>query len=376
MDGSAELKFVAAHAAEITISGAWKLRGKNPRPSACVEKILAKGSVSRVLVKAVKLGTWDSSLINFLVQIGEALADKNIALATGSMPPGVSRLVEMAQRSTGNDGAEENVQRRGGIANFTENIRAFFRNGARNFSYFRGELWHGILSFFSGRMRIRSDEFAVILQDVGVRALPIVALISFLVGLIISFISILQLSKFGASIYVADLVGIAMMREMGCLMTGIIMSGRTGAAFAANIGAMVANDEIDALQTTGLSKVNFLVIPRVLALTVMMPPLCVFSSFIGVFGGLCSSIAMTKLTVLQYCTQTANAVCAGDFCVGIVKSVFFGMLVSTIGCSCGLRCGRSAEDVGLATTSAVVAGITAIIVADAGFAVLFSILGV
>jgi phospholipid/cholesterol/gamma-HCH transport system permease protein len=214
------------------------------------------------------------------------------------------------------------------------------------------------------------------LQDVGARALPIVALISFLVGLIIAFVSIVQLVQFGASIYVADLVGISMMREMGCIMTGVIMSGRTGAAFAATIGTMVVNDEVDALHTTGISSVNFLILPRMFALMLMMPLLCIFSSFIGIFGGLCASVLTTDLTISQYYVQTTNAVSIGDFFVGVLKCAIFGVLVSIIGCMKGLRCGRSAEDVGLAATSAVVTSITAIIAADAAFSVIFYALGI
>ncbi|MDR3144323.1 MAG: ABC transporter permease [Puniceicoccales bacterium] len=375
MTGSAALKIKTAHTAEIIISGTWKLRGRNDRPSAHIKKILAKGSIASVHIKANNLGAWDSSLINFLVKIFEALDAKNISVRMDEMPVGACRLVQLA-RTSEDAKVRPNGRARTGTVDFIKNIGTHCRDGAEQFAFFCGDLWRGTRDFIRGKTRIREEEFAVILQDVGVRALPIVTLISFLVGLIISFISILQLSKFGASIYVADLVGIAMMREMGCLMTGVIMSGRTGAAFAANIGAMVANDEVDALQTAGFSKVHFLVIPRVLALTMMMPLLCVFSSFVGVFGGLCSSMFMTKLTITQYCTQTANAVCIGDFCVGIVKSVFFGLLIASIGCSRGLRCGRSAEAVGLATTSAVVVSITAIIAADALFAVIFSMLNI
>ena len=241
---------------------------------------------------------------------------------------------------------------------------------------FTGEVCISIFRFCRGKIGIRYHEFWNILQEVGVRAFPIVSLISFLVGLIISFISLLQLEQFGASIYVADLVGIAMMREMGCIMTGVIMSGRTGAAFAATIGTMTVNDEVDALKTSGFSTIDFLVLPRILALTLMMPILCIFSDVIGIIGGMCAALTITDITLSQYITQTINAISLNDMFIGLLKSGVFGILISSIGCFRGIQCGRSAESVGLVTTSAVVTGITAIIIADAIFAVLFSCLGI
>ena len=184
------------------------------------------------------------------------------------------------------------------------------------------------------------------------------------------------MEQFGASIYVADLVGIAMMREMGCIMTGVIMSGRTGAAFAATIGTMTVNDEVDALKTSGFSTIDFLVLPRILALTLMMPILCIFSDIIGIIGGMSAALTITDITLSQYITQTINAISLNDMFIGLLKSGVFGILISSIGCFRGIQCGRSAESVGLVTTSAVVTGITAIIIADAIFAVLFSCLGI
>ena len=246
----------------------------------------------------------------------------------------------------------------------------------KNFAYSVGEICLSMARFFTGNAKIRCKEFWLIIQEIGINALPIVSLISFLVGIIISFISVLQLQKFGASIYVADLIGISIMREMGCIMTGIIMSGRTGASFAATIGTMITNDEVDALRTSGLSAVDFLTLPRVLALTIMMPILCIFSDFIGIFGGMVAAISSSSLTVTQFCTRLVKAVHIKEFFIGIFKSSVFGVLVSSIGCVKGMQCDRSAEGVGVVTTSAVVSSITAIIIADAIFAVAFSAIGI
>ncbi|MDE6431879.1 MAG: ABC transporter permease, partial [Opitutales bacterium] len=230
------------------------------------------------------------------------------------------------------------------------------------------------LLIISGRSKFRSKEFSLISEQVGARALGIVALISFLVGLILAFISIIQLNKLGAGVYCADLVGIAMMREMGCLMAAIIMSGRTGAAFAATIGTMVVNEEIDAIKTSGLSCFRFIIIPRIFALVLMMPLLCVFADLIGIAGGMFAATTMLDINVTQYLTQTQSAVVLSDFLCGLIKSVFFALLVAGIGCWQGMRCGRDAEAVGQATTAAVVESITAIIMADAVFAVIFNAL--
>jgi phospholipid/cholesterol/gamma-HCH transport system permease protein len=214
------------------------------------------------------------------------------------------------------------------------------------------------------------------LQQTGSDALPIVALISALVGLIMAFVSVVQLERFGASIYVADLVALAMTREMGCLMTGVIMAGRTGAAFAASIGSMQVNEELDALQTFGIDRMIHLVVPRVVALAIMMPLLCIFSDLIGIIGGMISSLPFTKNGLTQYLLQTKKALEISDILIGLVKSISFGVIVGGIGCYKGIFCGRNAAAVGEATTAAVVQGITWIIVADAFFALLFTTLGI
>ncbi|MDR1232710.1 MAG: ABC transporter permease [Puniceicoccales bacterium] len=375
MTGIAELEVENESIAIISIVGAWSIYEKHSHAEEFIETILAKPSIQSVELKFVDLKSWDSVLINFLICILNSCEAKNLTVNVDNIPVGIRRLIELSKtspvRSTSPAG-----QKKSTILEFIGRVGLLIFFSLRTFLGFTGKLWVGIISFIGGKVKIRGREFALVLQEVGAKALPIVFLISFLVGLIIAFVSVLQLSQFGANIYVADLVGISMMREMGCIMTGIIMSGRTGAAFAATIGTMIVNDEVDALQTAGFSTINFLVLPRVIALTLMMPLLCIFSSFIGIFGGLCAAISATDLTIVRYCAQTAKAVCLNDFFVGIIKSCFFGFLVAAIGCQKGLQCKRSAEDVGLTTTTAVVTSITAIIIMDAIFAVIFSLIGI
>jgi phospholipid/cholesterol/gamma-HCH transport system permease protein len=208
------------------------------------------------------------------------------------------------------------------------------------------------------------------MRQCGPQALGIVALINFLVGMILAFVGAIQLEQFGASIFVADLVAVASVREMGCIMTGIILCGRTGAAFAAQLGTMKVNEEIDAFRTFGISPVEFLVLPRVVALVLMMPLLCVFADAIAILGGYAVSVNLLDITSVQYLSRTLEAVTPASFLLGVGKGGVFGVLVALTGCLRGMQCGANAAAVGLATTSAVVSGITAIIAADGVFAVL------
>jgi len=214
-----------------------------------------------------------------------------------------------------------------------------------------------------------------IMQNTGAQALPIVSLVSLLVGLILAFVGAVELKEFGAGVYMADLVGIAMTREMGAIMTGIIMAGRTGAAFAAELGSMTVNQEIDALQTAGFSTMEFLVLPRMVALMLMMPLLTVYADVMGILGGLLVAIPVLDMDAGQYFMEIYKAVSVADFLAGIFMASVYGVIVAVVGCMRGISCGRSAQAVGTATTSAVVSSIVLIVVACAIMTVLFNALG-
>jgi phospholipid/cholesterol/gamma-HCH transport system permease protein len=241
---------------------------------------------------------------------------------------------------------------------------------------FIGEAFLAFIKLLVGKARFRRSELFLIIQECGAQALPIVSLISFLVGLILAFVGAVQLKMFGAQIYVADLVGIAMAREMGAMMTGIIMAGRTGASFAAQLGTMEVNEEIDALKTMGISPMEFLVLPRMLALVIMMPLLCLYADLVGILGGVFVGVSMLDLSFSQYFTQTLAALDLTDFGIGIFKSAIYGVLIALSGCLRGIQCGRSASAVGVAATSAVVTAIVAIIVSNGIFAVITNMLGI
>jgi phospholipid/cholesterol/gamma-HCH transport system permease protein len=215
----------------------------------------------------------------------------------------------------------------------------------------------------------------VTIQEAGPEALGIVSLMSFLVGVILAYVGAVQLRRFGAEIYVADLVSIAMARQMGPLMTGIIMAGRTGAAYAAQLGTMRVNEEIDAVQTMGISPVEFLVLPRMLGLIIMMPLLTVYADVVGILAGAVVAAGMLDIGFLPYWSRTWAAVDLTDFVVGMISASIFGVLVAVSGCLRGMQSGRSSAAVGLAATSAAVTGIVLIVTADATLTVIYDALG-
>lgn len=256
-------------------------------------------------------------------------------------------------------------------------IEAFgYARSIDDFIDFFGKLCIALAKMLTGRARLRRSDVFEAIQQCGADALLIVSLISYLVGVILAFMGAVQLQQFGAAIYVADLVGIGVTREMGAMMTAIIMAGRTGAAFAAQLGTMKVTQEIDALTTMGISPIEFLVLPRTVALILMMPLLCLYSDFIGIMGGASVGVGMLDLSFTVYIKETIAALTMGDLLGGLFKSVVYGVLIAVAGCWRGFQCGNSSSAVGDAATAAVVTGIVMIVTACGLFAVIFSILGI
>jgi phospholipid/cholesterol/gamma-HCH transport system permease protein len=241
---------------------------------------------------------------------------------------------------------------------------------------FLGEASVAFGRLLTGRAWFRRSDLVLLLEECGAQALPIVSLISVLVGLILAFVGAIELKMFGAQIFVADVVGIGMVRILGAVMTGIIIAGRTGAAFAAQIGTMQVNEEIDALQTLGISPMEFLVLPRMIALIVMMPLLCLYAGLMGILGGIVVGTGMLDLGLTEYLNRTREAVTMAHLWIGLFHSAVFGVLVAMAGCLRGMQCERSASGVGEATTSAVVTSIVAIVVATAVITFACEILGI
>jgi phospholipid/cholesterol/gamma-HCH transport system permease protein len=241
---------------------------------------------------------------------------------------------------------------------------------------FIGEAAITFAKFLVGKATFRRVDLFLLLQECGAQALPVVSLISVLLGLILAFVGAIQLKMFGAQIFVADVVGIGMVRVMGAIMTGIIMAGRTGAAFAAQLGTMEVNEEIDALKTLGISPMEFLVLPRMIALVIMMPLLCIYADLMGILGGLIVGVGMLDLGLIEYLNRTREALTLTVFGVGLFHSAVFGVLVALSGCLRGMQCERSASAVGYAATSAVVTSIVSIIVATAVITFVCQVLGI
>ena len=289
------------------------------------------------------------------------------------MPDGLAKLIALSQAVP----EKKDAARKDAETPFLQRVGESGLNawiGGVEMLSFMGESVVALLKMLRGKAQFRWSDTFLVIQQCGPEALGIVGLINFLIGLILAFVGATELTQFGASIYTADLVAIATVREMACIMTGIIICGRTGAAFAAQLGTMKVNQEIEAFQTFGISSFEFLVLPRMLALILMMPLLCVFADLISIAGGFLVSTMMLDVTPGLYLHRTLAAISLVGFLMGIFKGAFFGVLVALTGCLRGMQCGTNAAAVGQATTSAVVTGIALIIASDGIFAVICSAL--
>ncbi len=226
----------------------------------------------------------------------------------------------------------------------------------------------------AGRARMRGVDLLADVRDAGPAALIIVSVVNFLLGAILAFVGAVQLRKFAADMYVADLVAIALVREMAAVMTAIVMAGRTGGAYAARIATMQGNEEIDALAVIGIPVADYIVLPAILSLVFTMPLLYLYGCLVGMLGGFVVSIAMLSVTGAGYLHETLGAVPLDQFAFGFVKSIAFAILIGVTSCRIGLKAGRSSADVGSAATTAVVTGIVGVIAVDAVFAVIAQVL--
>ena len=240
---------------------------------------------------------------------------------------------------------------------------------AQAFVALLGEVVLLVPRFFSGRAKVRRAELVEVLAESSSRALGIVAVTNLLMGAILAFVGAVQLKAFGAGIYVANLVGIASVRELTPILVAIVLAGRTGASFAARIATMQSNEEIDALTALGVSAAEFLVLPRVVALSLLMPLLYVYGCAFALAGGMAASMSMLDVSAVAYAAQKQDAIGQAHFIIGALKAFTIGGLVALVGWHFGLRAPRSAAGVGAATTSAVVSSIVGVIALDALFAV-------
>ena len=358
----------------IKLIGAWRLQQTRPAFSD-IEPSLRESTVTRITFDSQSMMAWDTGLLTFLSQLIGFAQRQHIEIDKSGLPNGVQRLLNLASavpaiKDTGRE--KKSVGFLGQIGAFSIDI---LRGLPASLS-FLGETILSLGRWLRGKAQYRRSDLFLIIQEVGPQGLGIVALISFLVGLIVAYMGAVQLVQFGAEIYIADLVAIGMVREMGALMTGIIIAGRTGAAFAAQLGTMQVNEEIDALKTLGISAIDFLVLPRMLALITMMPLLTLYSGLIGVGAGFAVATTVFDIGAFEYYHQTIRALDLRQFGVGIFKGTIYGALVAYSGCLRGMQCGRSAQAVGEATTSAVVTSILLIVIAASALTIVFYKLGI
>ncbi len=305
----------------------------------------------------------------------QAARERGVAVDTSALPIGLQNLLGLAEAVPEPTGARQEITTPNLLELVGKDVIGVV-GGVEGTLSFVGNMTVTSVRLARMKARFRGSDLWLLVQQCGVEALPIVTLVSFLLGVILAFVSAVQLKQFGAQIYVANLVGVAMTREMGALMTAILMAGRTGAAFAAELGTMKVTQELDALTTAGFSVLEFLVLPRVLALVLMMPLLCLYADVVGILGGAVIGVGMLNLSWTLYLGQTIHALQLSEIVGGVFKGAVYGGLIAFAGCFRGLEAGSSASAVGRAATSAVVSGLVAIIVACGVFAFLFYILGI
>jgi phospholipid/cholesterol/gamma-HCH transport system permease protein len=360
---------------EVVIEGDWLLDSDIPDIELVLVQLAEGEKFKQLVFSTESLGRWDSLLMTELIKLIAYSEEKGISVDIKTLPSGIQGLLSLFSAVPERAGVRRQsiqVPRMEIIGN----SGLLLQRDINALIVFIGNLTLSITAFFRGNAHFRWVDLWRNIQDCGPSALPIITLISLLVGLILAFVGSVQLSLFGAQLYIADLVGLGMSREMGGLMTAVIMSGRTGAAYAAQLGTMQVNNEIDALETMGFDPMEFLVLPRVLALIFVMPLLCLYADLMGIIGGALVTVNFFEVSLVEYMNRTINAIHMLDLTVGVFKCAVFGVLIALSGCMRGMQCGRSASDVGDATTSAVVTGIVFIVIADSLMTIICNRLGI
>lgn len=354
----------------IHLTGDWIARLDTGAEPGAVDRIVEAMRSDGATIKTIAFDTtalkqWDSAILVFVLALRQALKGEGQTLDEAGLPPAARRLLAL----TGKPVAADPIVARANL--LTRVGRPLIRLWASGLDVMAlvGETVLRSGAALRGKVRMRGADLLSCMYDAGIGALPIVTIVNVLVGGILAFVGAVQLRKFGADIYIANLVGIAMVREMAALMTAIVMSGRTGGAYAAHIATMQGNEEIDALRAIGVPVYDYLILPRVIALTCMMPLLFLYGSAVGIFGGFTVAVSMLNISPEAFLEQTRASVAGSQILFGLVKSIAFGTLIAIAGCRAGLNAGRSAADVGRAATTAVVIGIVGVIAMDAIFAV-------
>jgi phospholipid/cholesterol/gamma-HCH transport system permease protein len=368
-----QLQYHDGTQASLLLSGAW-VQGQSPGDFATLENELHLHAPTQLQVDGSALAEWDSVLMAFLLQCYNYCREQGIAFGIQNVPQGVEQLLAVATAVETHEQPQETGQPWLAALNPLRMLRDA-GTGMRESLAFIGEVAIALFRLVIGKANTRFSDFRDFCYQAGPDAFGIISLTSVLVGMILAYLGAVQLLQFGAEVYVADLVVIGMLREMGVLMTAIVMAGRTGAAYAAQLGTMQTNEEIDAITTMGISSIEFLVVPRMLALIAVMPLLTIYADALGIIGGGIVAGSM-GIGPLQYITQSENAISVTHIMVGLLKSVVFAVLIAVAGCRSGINSGRSSAAVGQAATEAVVTAIVYLIVADAAINIIFQQLGI
>jgi phospholipid/cholesterol/gamma-HCH transport system permease protein len=363
----------AAEASQLVLQGDWVADlGSIPDfPASSIDGI-PPGQSLRFDISDI--GRWDTGLIEFLWDAKRAAKTAKLSLDVSALPTAANKILALLP---------------GRVTTPAPIARSAFRPfnwlGGRTIALLAESgtistllvaTLRGSADALRGRARMRNVDLLANIRDAGPSALIIVSVVNFLIGAILAFVGAVELRKFAADTYVANLVGIAMVREMSAVMTAIVMAGRTGGAYAARIATMQGNEEIDALTVIGIPVADYLVLPAIMALVFTMPFLYLYGCLIGMLGGFVVAIAMLNVTGAGYLHQTLDAVPFSQFGFGFIKSIAFALLIGVTSCRIGLKSGRSSADVGMAATSAVVVGIVGIIEMDAIFAVIADVINI
>lgn len=358
---------------QASLSGHWLMTVQYSNPNVIQAYFEHYPDITTLTFDTKGLVSWDSGLLAFLLDMIKLAEQANVQVDNASLPKGIARLIKLAKVIPG----------RADVRQFVAELPLYDYVGTRALKFvnviddviiFTGELYKSFARLLMGRARYIRKDFMMLIQDNGVGSILMVGFISFLIGIIFAFIEAVQLKLLGAQIFLANLMSIAMVRELAPIMTGIFMAGRTGAAYAANIGMMKANDEVNALETTGISPHDFLVMPRVLVLTLMLPLLYLYSVVFGILGSISIDVNLLGITITEYLNRALDSIDFSDLLVGLTKSMAFGFIIAYWGCFQGMRCGNNGITIGDAARYAVVMGIVSIIGADALLTLIYHIL--
>jgi phospholipid/cholesterol/gamma-HCH transport system permease protein len=359
----------------LRLSGNWLVRNGATAAANDIQSVVSRMVHCRSLrFDITSIGHWDTSLVAFIWLFLGSIDHSGHRIDTdlSALPVPLRRMLTLAQGDHPGNRPQASVP--------TALPLGVWLSGWRHLLVASAELVgmsvQSIIPAFRGRIAVRAVDIIALMRECGPGALGIITIVNVLTGGILAFVGAVQLRRFGAGIFVSDLLGIAIIREMAPLMTAIVMAGRTGGAYAAHIATMEGNEEIDALRVLGISPFQYLVFPRIIALVAMMPLLYFYACLVGLAGGLAVSLAVLDMPSAMLLRELRSAVDSVQFQIGLTKCICFGAFLALASCHVGLSAGRSAAEVGRAATGAVVVGIIGVIALDAVFAACSNVLGI